>query len=148
MHKNFIWLCFLSLIMGAVGWFTLKTLYAVYLYMSLDAATPVESIKWQVDRLNEDRFAVKAEYMFRVKAQTYQGDTTFKNDIYWNPWTAEDALKVYSQKEWTVWYSSRDPHYSSLQKNFPLKESISAIILWVVFMYFLGLGYYVATRKN
>lgn len=148
MHKNFIWLCFLSLVTGAVGWITIKTLYLVYLYMSLNAEAPAENLKWGVAKLSEDQFVMKADYIFNAKDQQYSGTTLFKNDIYWNPWSAEDAIKVYAQKDWTVWYSSKNPQYSSLQKNFPFKECISVIILWVLLLYFFGLGYYVATRKS
>lgn len=147
MHKNFVWLCFLSLATGAVGWFTLKALYMVYLYISLNATAPVEDLKWGVEQLSADQFVMKADYTFIAKEKQYSGETLFKDDIYWNPWVAEDALKVYSQKDWTVWYSSGNPQYSSLQKKFPLRECISAGVLWILLFYFLGLGYYVATRK-
>ncbi len=108
----------------------------------------VENIKWQVEQLNEDRWIIKADYRFKIKNKEYRGETLFKNDLYWNSWAAESALKVYSQKDWMVWYSSSNPQYSSLQKNFPLKECISTGILWIILIYFFGLGYYVATRKN
>lgn len=147
MHKNFIWLCFLSLITGGVGWITIKALYLVYLYMSLNTEAPAENLQWSVEQLSEDQFVTKANYNFKVKDQPYSGETLFKGDVYWNPSAAEDALKVYAQKDWSVWYSSRNPRYSSLQKNFPFKECISALVLWILLLYFFGLGYYVATRK-
>jgi len=147
MYKNFVWLCFLSLVTGAVGWFTIKALYAAYLYVSLNASAPVENIQWSVEQLNEERFVMKANYNFVFKGQEYSGETLFKNDVYWNFWAAEDSIKVYQQKDWQVWFSSTSPRYSSLQKNFPLKECISAAVLWVILIYFFCLGYYVATRK-
>lgn len=147
MHKNYVWLCFLSLATGAVGWFTLKALYAVYLFVALDVSAPAENLKWKVAQLSEDQFVMKADYTFTRKEQKFSGETLFKNDVYWNPWAAEDALKVYSTKDWTAWYSSGNPQYSSLQKNFPLKECISAGVLWILLLYFFGLGYYVVTRN-
>jgi hypothetical protein len=148
MHKNYVWLGFLAMIVGAVGWLTIKALYLFYLYYSLNAEGPVENLKWSVEQLSEDRFALKADYIFPVKDQKYTGSTLFNNDIFWNPWTADEALKVYAQKSWTVWYSSSAPQYSSLQKNFPIKEWASAGILWVLLLYFFGLGYYVANKKQ
>lgn len=148
MHKNIFWICFLSLITGAVGWFTLKTLYLVSFYTLINTSAPVENIQWSVEQLKEDQFVLKAAYTFPLHGQIYAGETLFKNDIYWNPWTAEDSLKVYAQKEWTVWYSKLNPQYSSLQKNFPLKECISAGVLWILLIYFFCLGYYVAKRKD
>lgn len=148
MHKNFVWLCFLSLVTGAVGWFTIKTLYSVYLYMLLNAETNAHQINWAVEKLSEDQFTLKANYSFEVKDQTFLGETLFNNDVYLNPYAAEESLKVYSSKDWTVWFSRFYPQYSSLQKNFPLKECISAVILWLIWLYFLGLGYYVTKRKS
>lgn len=147
MHKNFIWLCFLSLIAGGVGWFTIKTLYMVYLYTSLNVAVPPDHLKWKVEQLSEDRFVPRADYSFNVKDKQYLGETLFENDMYWNQWTADEALKVYAQKDWIVWFSDHNPQYSSLQKNFPLKECISVGVLWVLLLYFLGLGYYVGSQK-
>lgn len=148
MHKNYAWLCFLSLLTGAVGWIILKTFYLIYLFISLDASAPIANIRWEVKQLNEEKFVLKADYNFKVNDQTFSGETEFRNDIYWNPWAAQDALKVYEQKDWEVWYASHNPSYSSLQKNFPLKESVSSGILLVILLYFFGLGYYVATRKS
>ncbi len=147
MHKNFLWLFFLSMIMGAVGWFTLKTLYLVYLYMSLNAEVPAENLKWGVEQLSEDQFVLRADYSFFARGKPYTGTTLFKNDIFWNPTVAEDALKVYDQKDWMVWYAKENPQYSSLQKNFPLKECISMGVLWILLLYFFGLGYYAAKKK-
>lgn len=148
MHKNIVWLCFLSLITGAVGWITLKALYLIYLYQSLNASVPAENLQWSVNQLSEDHFVPKASYTFMIDHHSYKGETSFKNDLYWNPGSAEDGLKVYANKEWTVWYSTGNPDYSSLQKNFPFKESISAIVLLILMFYFFGLGYYVAKRKE
>ena len=128
-------------------WITIKAIYLAYLYSSLNASTSIQEIKWTVEQLHEDRFVLKADYTFTVKDQQFSGETLFTNDVFWNPWTAQDALKVYDQKDWTVWYSGGNPQYSSLQKNFPLKECISAGVLWILMLYFFGLGYYVATRK-
>lgn len=147
MHKNLVWLCFLSLVTGAVGWVTIKAFYLIYLYTSLNAAAPADHIDWGVQQLSEDRFAMKADYTFEARDKKYAGETLFKNDIFWNPWAAADAQTVYAQKDWTVWYSNGDPQYSSLEKNFPLKESISAGVLLILLLYFVGLGYYAATRK-
>ena len=147
MHKNYVWLCFLSLITGAVGWYILKTLYAIYLYTLLTAQAPIEQISWGVEQIKEDQYVIRANYTFIVKNKEFEGKTLFTNDIHLNPDSAEASIKVYSSENWPVWFSSRDPRNSSLQKNFPLKESVSAGILWAILLYFYGLGYYVAKRK-
>jgi hypothetical protein len=148
MHKNIVWLCFLSLVTGAVGWVTLKTFYLIYLYVSLDAQAPAENMKWVVERLQEDKYVMKADYTFKAKHKEYQGETLFLNDTFRNPWAGEDAMKVYSSKDWAAYYSSFNPQNSSLQRNFPLKESISSGVLWILLLYFAGVGYYVANRKD
>lgn len=148
MHKNFVWLGFLSLITGAVGWFTLKTLYTIYLYTLLNVQVPAQDVTWSVEQLSSDQYVLKANYKYETKGEKQSGETLFKNDIFFNPWAAENSINVYASKDWVVWYSSYYPQYSSLQKNFPLKESISAIILWVIMFYFFGLGFYVAKRKH
>lgn len=147
MHKNRVWLGFLAMVIGAVGWYTIKTLYVLYLYSTLNASTTVDQIQWSVKQEKEDRFFVQAHYEFDVEKQKYSGETLFFNDVYWNSWAAEDAVKFYQNKEWQVWYSLNNPQHSSLQKNFPLKELISASVLWLLLVYFVGLGYYAAKKK-
>ncbi len=147
MHKNLVWLGFLAMVFGAVIWVTIKAIYMFYLYTSLNATVSAENLNWSIEQLSDERFAMKAHYIYEVEERAFNGETVFKNDIYRNPLAAEDALKVYSQKDWTAWYSVRNPQYSSLQKNFPLKEFLSATVLWIIMLYFFGLGYYAAQKR-
>ena len=146
MHKNYIWLAFLALTTGAVGWYTIKALYLLYLYAALNAQAPADNVLWGVEQIKNEKFVLKARYNFVAKGEKYAGETLFKNDLYWNHWAAEESIKVYEQKDWVVWYASTNPQYSTLQKNFPLKECISSAILWTLLFYFFGLGYYTARK--
>ncbi|MBS4171191.1 hypothetical protein [Neochlamydia sp. AcF95] len=144
MHKNLLWLSFLSLAAGVVGWFTFRALYLTYFYLAFTASAPVENIQWAIVPLSEDRLVVKADYRFVVNDKEYHGKTLFKNDVFRNPWAAEEALKTYKGREQRAWYSPLDPQYSSLDQSFPFKENIYAVILWILLLYFIWIGRSVA----
>ncbi|BBI18044.1 hypothetical protein [Neochlamydia sp. S13] len=144
MHKNLLWLSFLSLAAGVVGWFTFRALYLTCFYLAFTASAPIENIQWAIEPLSEDRVVVKADYRFTVNNKEYYGKTLFKNDAYRNPWAAEEALKAYKGRKQRVWYSPVHPQYSSLDQSFPFKENIYAIILWILLLYFFRIGWYVA----
>ena len=148
MHKNMVWIGFLALTAGFVGWITLKTLFLIYTYASLDSETKPEQTKWSVQELKEDRYFIKGSYSYKVDDEVLEGETVFKDDSFRNRYSAEESIKVYQNKDWQVYYFSLKPTISSLQKKFPLKESISSGVLWIILMYFVFLGIYAAKKQN
>lgn len=144
LHKNKVWLCFLSIIFLITCAYTGKTLYKLYDYMSLSSLTHSKSIEWSVNAETEDLYLPAARYAFEAKGKVYEGEMLFSQEAYRNPWAAEESLKNLAATYHSVWFSPSDPAHSSLQKKFPLKESIYAGVLWALSVYFFWLGAYVA----
>lgn len=148
MHKNLIWQAFLLFILATSLWYSAIALYRYYNYSHLEARTTVSSINWEIEEQTEEKFIVKGNYSFEFKGRSYSG-TAIPNDInYWNRWSAEQGVKELSSKKWQTWFDPQNPHHSSLQKNFPLKECITAIFMWGLLLYFLWLGFYVTKFKT
>lgn len=145
MHRNPLWIFLLSLIiLGGLG-YTTYTLVKVWQYLRLDQHVDAQNIQWSVLSLNEEAFVPLANYSFVVRNQSYQGQTRWQ-EVYLNSWTAQEAIMRLKKSPPPVWFDSSSPEISSLQKLFPLKESLYSLLLWILSLYFLGLGYYVKQR--
>lgn len=146
MHKNKIWIAFLITVAMAVLWFSASAAQLLYGYYSLTEEVPVEQVEWAVKRVYDDRHLIEGSYAFQVEGVEYEGKTLFSEPIYRNAWAAEQGLKELAAKKWVVFYIPKDPKISTINKEFPLKEALSAGVLWGVMLYFVGLGYYVGRR--
>lgn len=148
MHKNTFWRAFLAVVFATTLWYTVVAIHSYYSYSHLKTQAAPSAIEWDVEEKSEEDYLVKAMYRFEFNGKSYPGMTSFADTPYRNQWAAEEALKELSNKHWKIWFDPQNPHHSSLQKNFPFKECISAIFLWGLILYFLWLGFYVTKYKN
>jgi hypothetical protein len=142
MARNPFWLLFISLIILGVLGYTTYTLTQVWQYMRLDQQTEAQQIQWSVLPISDESFIPFAIYSFRIHGKSYQGETRWQ-ESYLNQWAAQEAIVRLEKNPPPVWFDSSAPQVSSLQKLFPLKESLYSLLLWILGIYFLGLGYYV-----
>jgi len=126
------------LVLGYLG----VAVYQIVHYNRLTAETQAENISWSVKAISDESYKPHAEYDFKVNNQTYHGGTTLSLASYRNAWAAEEAIKQIAPQYKTVWYDPSDPAFSSLEKYFPTKQLIYAIILAVILNYFAWGGYF------
>jgi hypothetical protein len=148
MPKSTLWQAFLIVVGCIALWYTVMAGYRYYNYARLTAQTSPLSVDWNVVEISEESFIPQATYTFKVEKEVFSGETTWTGQTYLNRWGAEQSLSEFSSQERKVWYDASDPHHSSLQKKFPFKESISAGVLWALWLYFLWLSYYVSRFKR
>ena len=147
MHQNPFWLGFLSIIGLIVLGYSMSTAWTVYSFYRLDQKAPLDASVWSIVTVAEDEHIPEANYSFTFDGKTYQGSMVFKHLTYKNAWALKQSLSQIQKEYKTVWFSSQDPTYSSLQKSFPLKECIYTACLWGLLLYFIWLGYHV-TKYN
>lgn len=148
-HNNRFWQIFLVLIGCIVLWYTSIAAYKIYQYYRLNAHAEASSVAWSVKNETDDSHFLVARYRFSPSQNaSFEGSTVFTSPIFWNSWAAEQAIKDYSVKSWTVWFAQNDPAFSTLQKYFPVKEALSAIAVWGILLYFLWLDWYVAKFRS
>jgi len=148
MHKNILWLTFLGIVGVVTLWFTGVATYRYYEYTDLNSHTTTSSVEWLIKEHTEDNYTLEAYYQFKANNHLFKGVSHFADESHLNRWAAEQMIKSNSSHLWTVWYAQNNPDHSSLQKNFPIKECLSAIFLIGLFLYFLWLGFYVARFKT
>lgn len=148
MHKNLLWQAFLAVIFVVAIWYSIVAIYRYNNYSKLTKQAPISSINWTIKAKSEEEFLLEADYTFNIGRRSFSGITLLENVPHRNLWAAEKAIKEFSERKWDVWYDPTDPKFSSLEKKFPLKEIISASFLWILSLYFLVIGFYVAKFKN
>lgn len=145
MHRNPYWMLFMILfLLGILGYST-YAFYEVWQYMRLDKQVKAQSIQWSIITASDEAYIPNASYSFKMGGKDYKNYTRL-NETYLNEWAAQEAIDRLKQAPPLVWFDSSSPDISTLQKNFPLKASLYAILLWMLGLYFAGLGYYVNRR--
>ena len=117
-------------------WFLGLASHGLFQYWRLDAKTPVQEVHWSVQSLSSTHFGMEGEYAYEVNGRHYQGKTFFKTPVYLNAYAAEKDRPKWEGHTWEVWYQSRHPQNSSLQKLFPTKAIIHGAIALGIFLYF------------
>jgi hypothetical protein len=147
-HSNRYYLAFMLILGLIVFGYTGTALWRWYGHIRLSAHVTAEKVDWSVIEKGSSSYVLDGKYHFTVNGAAYVGETIFYDDNHLNIWSAEQAVPRYAEKKWTVWYQPSDPHYSSLQKKFPLKECLSALVMWGLWIYFFWLGLYVSQKKG
>lgn len=140
---NTYWWIFLAVVAAALLWKGGDALYQLYGYYRLNAHTEAKIREWSVEKLSEERFVPKAHYQFEVDRMLFSNSYLFRHLHSLNLWAAEQEIKKLSQEKFQAWYSRANPQVSALQKNFPLKECLTAAFLAALLVYFVWLGHYV-----
>lgn len=148
MHRNPVWLGFLTIIAVITAWFINNSVSEILDYQSLsDRATP-STTEWTVDKLGEGHFVPRAEYTYEVDGETYHGATTFLYRSFRNEYAINEDIEKMKEREWLVWYAPEDPSRSALDKWFPISSTLSGAFMLAIFLYFIWLGRYVARRTG
>lgn len=146
MHRNPFWIVFLGLLMLGILGYTARTGFSVWQYLRLDKETSAQEIQWAVAAFSDEKFVPFARYRFHAYGKSYEGQTIW-GESYLNQSTAQEAIIHLSKSPPPVLFNASMPEISSLQKHFPLKALIYTLILWILGIYFSGLGYYVKQRS-
>lgn len=133
MNKLFVLLLSLALLVSF--WFSFKAAVALKDYASLGASAKATVLEWQVKELPSS-FLVEARYAYVINGQSFEAISILSKAPFPNSYAASAAIEQLSKEPWTVWYNKKNPKVSSLQKLFPFKACIHAILTIAVGIYF------------
>lgn len=139
MHKNPTWILFLILICSSSLGYTGYTIYKIFRNKQLTEQVPLESIQWSVHQINQEKYVPQADYTFSFKDKQYKGSVLW-DEHFLNAQVAQEVIDKFSAYHWKAWINPNNPEQSAIQKKFPYKETISAVILWTITVYFFTLG--------
>lgn len=120
-------------------WFGGKAVFELWSYSRLDKYAPATILDWQIEEKGS-RAHILGTYTFEVQGKAYQGKTQFREPTFLNKPAAGGQLDEWKIHDWSVWYSSKNPEYSSLQKLFPYKDLIYGLLVMGVSGYFFLLN--------
>ena len=138
MNQNFykLWLILL-VVSGAISiWFSGVAIGGMWKFFYLNAQSQVKILNWQVQELSSSRFALEAEYQFEINNAVYNGKTIFERPQFLNRFAAENYMRMNGSKSWETWYRADNPASNSLEKEFPRKQCLQALLTLGVFVYF------------
>jgi len=145
-YANPVWLTLLLLIGGSALWFSGVAAKQIYVWLKLDQETVAQEVTWAVVPLRFDRFGFEGHYSFTVLGKRFHGKDASPTPPLRNEWAAKERLQTLKDERPIVFYSSSDPQLNALHNHFPLRASLSAGLLVVLFLYFLFLGFWVQGR--
>jgi len=126
----------LALTGGCALWFVGNASLDLWTYVRLDVRYPAKILKWEIEQKNASQFPLVVHYIYQVKGKTYQGKTRLKKPYHLNEASAQAKVKELQKiPQWAVWVDAGTPHYSSLEKNFPLKKILYGIICLAIVFY-------------
>jgi hypothetical protein len=138
MNQNFykVWVLMLVVSGGIALWFASGAIRGLWKFTYLDAKTSATVSKIEILDLSSSRFAIEADYTYQVQGVTYSGKTLFDTPRFLNHYAAENYVKAVETRPWETWYHKKTPSFSSLERDFPEKQCLQALITVGVFAYF------------
>ena len=137
--KEKAWVFLFAIAFLAAGYTTVVAVIQLNTFLRLD-----KNIISSIDNFeiipNGNKFSLLAKYSYNVKNKNWGGKYIFKSKLFLNDLAAKRELTVMkNKKDMQLWYASKDPSLSSLEKDFPIKNFLYAIISWIVILYFFWL---------
>lgn len=131
-----LWVTLLVLSATCALCFSSIAITGIWKYVFLSTKTVSEITKWQVREHSLSRFVLEADYRYTVQGVVYQGNTVFEAPQFLNRYSAENYITGLEATRWQVWYIESNPSYSSMEREFPKKKCLQAILTIGVFVYF------------
>lgn len=118
--------------------FSVQTILQYVHYYRLDSIAPLKALNITPQALAHDQYVLFARYSYLdYEAAEVLEDTHFKND-----YAAKDAAREKMDHLRKVWYSAKNPTYSSLERRISYKQMAYTCILWALVAYFIWLSKY------
>jgi hypothetical protein len=131
------WSFLLLISAGLSCWFLGKSAVEGWRYARLDRRCSTAIEKWEIRELNPSKFSILASYRFSLGDKEYEGKSEFRSFYLLNKYAAATEIEKLKKENWKVWYSSKNPRTSSLEKRVPFKALTYGLLSLAIFLYFL-----------
>lgn len=123
----------------AALWFSQSAIRQLWFFYQLKLSVPATVQEWTIEEVTPDRFALSASYFYEFQEKSYSGKCVFQEPIYQNRYSAEADKILWEKLSWSAWMNPKQPKISSLQRLFPWKGTVYAIVTLGIFGYFFTL---------
>jgi hypothetical protein len=139
-------LAIILIVMVGALWTTWHAAQEVYRYISLQARVPAEDLVWNTVARDSEHHFPQATYTYRVDDRVFNGSTVLSAPSARNRWAAQQLLPEIESTRWYVWYYPANPSFATLERSFPLKETLYSGMMWGIIAYFIALAWYIERR--
>lgn len=139
--SKLLWIILLILTGAMVLWWGGSAASSLWKYGRLATEAPASATHYEVVPKGS-KYALEVRYTYVYQGHTYSGKTLFAKPYYLNHQAATDAKKSLEGMQWTAWVNPHHPEISSIQKIFPFKTTVYAVIVLGIFIYFCFLYWY------
>ncbi|MCB1180957.1 MAG: hypothetical protein KDK55_02910 [Chlamydiia bacterium] len=147
MHRNAIWIAFILILCSLSTWFGINAYFALHQYFQLKESAPATIIAWKTKNVKNNRTLLLATFNFVYREHIITGESPVAPSFP-NPWAAEKAQSYLAKKKWTAFFHPHHLDQATLQKKFPTKLSVSALVMIGLLIYFISLGRYLYTNAR
>ncbi|MCH9627747.1 MAG: hypothetical protein S4CHLAM2_13900 [Chlamydiales bacterium] len=147
MQRNVIWIAFLLIMTGFATWFVVSAGRDLMRYYQISTQVSATVEKWDIKERGPNQYVVQAVYSYDFGGKSYPGSGPV-TEAYPNPWAATQALEKMKKRKWSVWINPKVPDQSILDRKFPYKATLSAVILIALSAYFICLGVYAGIKNE
>jgi hypothetical protein len=132
----------LFLVIGALAlWRTVTASLGLWEYYRLGPEIPAKVTHLELIPKGS-KYALEATFTYEYRGKTYTAKNVFRKPYYLNRASAEDQIQKMAGMPWAAYVDHSHPHYAALEKNFPLKESVYALCLIGIFLYFVYIRFH------
>ncbi len=149
MHRNPIWLSFLSGIILLTLFFSYQAVEKSWVWGNYNQKMEVRVLSWEIIQNKSGDLEPELRYILPSETENKIITSRYKNKRFRNEWAANQFLdSVKNISTWTVWI--RPDYFDSamLERNFPWKSVIYASLLLGLTIYFFWLGAYVVKLQS
>jgi hypothetical protein len=118
----------------------------LYSYYRLDKKKACTLHKLKIKEDNKGKFYITSKFSFFFDNKQFSGRTNFSRKFLNYQAALEEAKKM-AKINWDIWFDSKNPAISSLEKQFPLKNIIYTFIISGIIIYFFILRYKLKTYE-
>ena len=137
------WPLFLTSVLVAMLLLTGRAAYRVWGYLRLDGSAPVKVERWEVERLGTDRYGLVAHYTFDYQGQPVTTSSHWRGKRLLNRMAAEAKIVRLKEAPLVAYFPVKHPEEAVLERTFPLKACIYALVALGIMIYFYILALYV-----
>lgn len=136
------------LIAGMILWAIYIFPLAVHLthYVSYTNRVAPDALHWTTLPIHDELFRPVAHFQYSVNGQQYDGREVFQGGLYRTPYAAEVAIKAINSSHPVVWYSPSKPSQATIEKFFPFKKVLYAVITLLLAIYTAYIAYYLTDK--
>ena len=106
-----------------------------YLYLRLSVKVEASIDQWKVIKKSSSSYPIQGKYHFEFQGKTYHGASNLKPPYPLNRPSAQKMI-VELEPSRKLWIDPHNPMISSLERGFPIKKVVYALIALGVSLYF------------